>query len=660
MNIVIATTSINRPELHNDIFPDWLKWIGNVKGNIYWFINIDIINELSSTFEETKINYENIVKNLNYKLTIFFFKCDKNIGNFLNACKRLSENIYLFIENLHDCKITKIIWLEDDWKLNINNCIDINELISMYSGNMTTINLTFIRNNYIHALAPSIISYDLWKSLHYLGWKQQTETIDPEHCLGLYYLKHFGKYEMTTNITMINKQVPEDFFTKKFINYKNSYIFYGNNDNDDNINNKNIKNFIDKNKIIEKFNNTIIFIRLCPSFCIDGCNYGRKFMSEHKLIKNKDINIFYNNVNNINVNNICIKIGKSNKSNNTYYLKSILKLSNNFIAYPFGCTKLRYQYDELFDYFLREIKTENNYIYYELNVIKKNINTTNCPHNIKNFINDGWLHDLILLNIQKKYYFKSCDDIKQLIPENYGTIEYLPNNNLFAKYSVGIVSPIFGRSNYLQKFLDSITKSNLINCILVLIDESLTKDVDEDKINANNIIKNYINDNITIIKIYKNKHGNMHDSILIGFDLLASCCNYLTTIDSDTIHKSDWINICIDTFEKIKFDVNHDNILLSGFNTINLNKHTIKELKNNYVIKNSVGGCHLFFHKNIYYEKIRKAFISHKWDSNIINIMNNIENNIIATTKPSVVEHIGYKSSVRIYEENVWDYSMDF
>lgn len=356
-----------------------------------------------------------------------------------------------------------------------------------------------------------------------------------------------------------------------------------------------------------------------------------------------------------------IKLGKSNVSQKVYILKSILKLSHHFISFPFGSTRTRFQKQELFDYELKTIdKFDNNENYhYLLTVTKKQINSKNCPHCIKYFCNDGWDHDLIVLNITTKnveHSFLSLEEIEQMIPENYGNVE-LSVQQSYIKPTIGIVSPIYSRHEYLEKFLNSLSKSNLLNCILVLVDESMTKDINNDKIKVRELVKNYKNENTTLIKIYKNKHGNMFDSILTGFDLLAPLCNYLVTIDSDTIHNTDWIKKCVDTFDIVKSEIQHSNILLSGFNTTNLGKHTVKEYRDEYVIKDSVGGCQMFFDKSIYYEFIRKALISHKWDSNILSVMNDIDGSII-TTKPSVIEHIGYESSMQ--KENVYDYSVDF
>lgn len=284
-NLIICTTSLNRPQLHNDIFPDWIKWINNVDKNKYqitWFINIDIIQKLNVSYEETFENYNMLNDN---KFNIKFFKCEGENGNFLKACQRLALNVKKFVENSNtDNDNTKIIWLEDDWKLSYDKAIDINILLNVYSGNMTNINLTFIRLNYVHALAPCIISYNLWKTLHYEAWINQINNIDPEHCVGLYYTKNFGKYNDVNNLTIANRKVDDKFLIQPYVTEINSFYTFNNNTHILSINNE---KYVKKNDIIEKFNNKITFVRISPSFCIDGCNYGRKFMEKYELEKNK-------------------------------------------------------------------------------------------------------------------------------------------------------------------------------------------------------------------------------------------------------------------------------------------------------------------------------------------------------------------------------------
>jgi hypothetical protein len=279
--ILIGTTSINRPVLHSDNIPDWYNWINSIDKNLFnvnWFINIDWIEKLSSSMNETKTNYLNIIKEIN----IHFLESDTRKGNFLQACKRVSSNIEKYVnENkiVHNDVI--IIWLEDDWKLNSSN-IPLQELIENYLSNLTSINLSFLRPNYIHALAPSIISYELWSKLHLEAWKKQSTHIDPEHCTGLYFIKNYCKYEYINNITVIiKKNIDENYFNQEFLNYEKSFYTY----NLD-INNNLIKNdkFIDKKEIKDFCKDKITYVRTTPSMCSD---VGRNFMNNLEIFKNK-------------------------------------------------------------------------------------------------------------------------------------------------------------------------------------------------------------------------------------------------------------------------------------------------------------------------------------------------------------------------------------
>lgn len=284
--IIIGTTSINRPILHLDNIPDWYNWLNNIdknKYNLSWFINIDKIEKLESSIEETKINYKNIIKDI----PITFLESENNKGNFLQACKRVSSNIEKYVsDNKFDFSNIIIIWLEDDWKLNPTN-IPLNELIENYLSNLTLINLSFIRNNYIHALAPSIISYELWHKLHLEAWKNQTTHIDPEHCVGLYFIENYDKYININNTTIVTKaNINDKYLKQNFLNYPKSYYTYNSNDSDDSDNIKTDK-YIKKNDLKEFNKDKITFIRITNSFCIDGVNYGRNFMKNYDLIKKR-------------------------------------------------------------------------------------------------------------------------------------------------------------------------------------------------------------------------------------------------------------------------------------------------------------------------------------------------------------------------------------
>jgi hypothetical protein len=106
----------------------------------------------------------------------------------------------------------------------------------------------------------------------------------------------------------------------------------------------------------------------------------------------------------------------------------------------------------------------------------------------------------------------------------------------------------------------------------------------------------------------------------------------------------DWINKIDISFQAMKNDYpNNPFILASGFNT-ETQRHCVIEKKSEYILKNSIGGCNMFFHKDIYPDYIRKTLISYKWDSNIISYIQGL-GGIIGTTNPSVIQHIGEFSS---------------
>lgn len=317
--LFIGTTAINRPSLHSQNIKEWREWINKLdtnKYNIKWFINIDIIENLDVSYEETEKNLKNIIKPLNEttneednsNIELFFIKNPKNSGNFLKACQRVSDKIKKYVKN--NDEITEhnsfVMWLEDDWKLSPSITIPLQYIIETYlfHESQILINLTYIRNNYIHALAPSISKYKLWKKLFYDAWYVQKRHIDPEHCVGLYYNKTLKQtYENTWNFTIItkHKKMTSKLFNKiknaPPLNYINSYYTY---DEYDDVskekNNKdvyvddryipkiNIKQFLEEKDILKT---QMIFMRISASFCPAGVDYGRKFMKDNNLVKNR-------------------------------------------------------------------------------------------------------------------------------------------------------------------------------------------------------------------------------------------------------------------------------------------------------------------------------------------------------------------------------------
>jgi hypothetical protein len=350
---------------------------------------------------------------------------------------------------------------------------------------------------------------------------------------------------------------------------------------------------------------------------------------------------------NINVNNYSrIHIGTSTTNTLSVVLITDLELGDKFVTDPFGSNKMRFQYPEMFTYNLKKIKTDM----YALDITRSDIILCSATANF--FWKDGWTVELYITNIPQKKKI-TCDHITRIIPCNYGCVDINISQN---EFKVGIIVPLFNRHKYVETFFSSLIKSDLTDCLIIFIDESMTKDVDDDKKLVNYFVKNICIDNS--IKIFKTTHGNMFDSIIVGCDLASIYCDTLITIDSDTIHAENWVTQSIELYYKIL--QTNENLILSPFNTINANRHVIIDEFDEYYTKNSVGGCCLIFNKKLYYKLIRCGLISHKWDTNLINNIKN-NNGLIIVTKPSLIEHIGIESSGhRVDNTQEYDVAIDF
>jgi hypothetical protein len=311
-------------------------------------------------------------------------------------------------------------------------------------------------------------------------------------------------------------------------------------------------------------------------------------------------------------------IGESNENSLTIQLTSHKDYSKKWYIYPFGDTRTRFQKDNPFAIdFSKE---------------KNTITITKIKSNSKHLWGAGWKIPLQL------WYPHDASDF--IIPPNYGRLIRHNVKKKFYKY--GLIVPFFSRANYVKEFLGSLQNADMTNCLVVFMDESLTKDVNEDHLAVHSLIKNFKIPNL--IKIFKNRHGNMFDSILTGWDMIYPFCDHLITIDSDTIMRKDWISKIDWSFQAMKNDSpGNPFVLASGFNT-ETERHRIIERRSQYILKNSVGGCNMFFHKDIYPDYIRKTLISYKWDSNIVSYIQEL-GGIIGTTTPSVIQHIGEVSS---------------
>jgi hypothetical protein len=338
-----------------------------------------------------------------------------------------------------------------------------------------------------------------------------------------------------------------------------------------------------------------------------------------------------------------IKIGQSSEDILHYTLPDGIHYSKTFLTDPFGSNRTRYQYPEVFSYVL-----ENN----ELIITKNKRNVSKVTSNL--FNEKGWNLMLTVSNIPNDTEWNTYTEIEKILPKDYASVTI--NKKVQKSYLYGIVIPTFGRLEYVSKSLESLRDSNLSknDTLIVIVDESNTKEVDKDKEETKEWIEKFDIDGIAIIKIFKNRHGNMFDSLLIGLDLIYQKCKYVMNLDSDTIHKKGWLDNVKYVYELVENDYPSKLIVVTGYNS---NHHEIEEKRERYIIKKSLGGCHLFFRSIDYVNYLRYTLISNKWDTNLYEQVKRL-GGVLVSTNPSTIEHIGEISSVR--SEKNTDKSIDY
>lgn len=279
--IFIATTALNRPDLHKTVFHEWYKLLNKLNYNIIHFINIDCIDKLSYTYEDTSKNFKDMTSIYNIGLHIL----PKKNPDFFLSCLTISKQIdtYIEFENIEKNDVC-VFWLEDDWILNRDICLkehikhlNTNSKLSFESH----INYTIIHKNYIWALMPSILGYNVFKEMLNIWTKNfiNDDIKDPESCIGLEYIKK--KYQNNSTCMLIidntlDKLHLNDRLLKVFSKYRDRFILDINNTT--NCENK----IYNMNKFKDKFN----IIVLANS----SMDVGRKYMENLNIKKKKQKN----------------------------------------------------------------------------------------------------------------------------------------------------------------------------------------------------------------------------------------------------------------------------------------------------------------------------------------------------------------------------------
>lgn len=241
---------------------------------------------------------------------------------------------------------------------------------------------------------------------------------------------------------------------------------------------------------------------------------------------------------------------------------------------------------------------------------------------------------------------------KGIEPTDFDLQKYLFKRDVqFEEYSnntkTAIVMPIFNRYDCVKKCLSSLSKTDISNSILVMIDDGSTD------IRVKKLIENFEMKTEYIHKIFKDQNVGMWDSYIIGFDWVAKNfpeAKRFVTLDSDTIHKQNWLMCTTELHDRFK---NH---VVTGFNT---KTHAIAATQENYYEKSSAGGINFMFSQKTYFRNLREILVTTKnsWDNEFVGRCKKIGKKIFCT-KPSVIQHIGYHGLNSNGKR--WDHAFDF
>jgi len=149
MDIIICTTALSRPELHNKSIYSIIDFLKPFKNNIKWFINIDKTDNCKYNSIYTKKKLIDMLIDFNISINI------SQKPSFFNAVKYLLNVIYNHINTS-----TMIFWFEDDWIL--NKQFDL-KMIYKYHNNNTFISLVF---NKLGSFPPFIMGSHIYKILY--------------------------------------------------------------------------------------------------------------------------------------------------------------------------------------------------------------------------------------------------------------------------------------------------------------------------------------------------------------------------------------------------------------------------------------------------------------------------------------------------------------
>lgn len=188
-----------------------------------------------------------------------------------------------------------------------------------------------------------------------------------------------------------------------------------------------------------------------------------------------------------------------------------------------------------------------------------------------------------------------------------------------------LILTCYNRPEYLSRCLDSLRNAVLPELVIIVDDASTDVEI-------NGLISEF-KTSVNILTFRKSKNAGIKDSLLFGYKLAFDLgATHVINLDADAIVKPDFVNVLLNLY-----DGQH---IVSGFNCNNP-KNPILSEHDGYVMRQHGNGINMLIDRNQYETIIKPALLSNtNWDYASTNKYP------FKITRPSVVQHIGLKSSM--------------
>lgn len=202
-----------------------------------------------------------------------------------------------------------------------------------------------------------------------------------------------------------------------------------------------------------------------------------------------------------------------------------------------------------------------------------------------------------------------------------------------------LIIPIFNRPEYVARCFDSLQRADLTDTAIILIDDGSTDKRTIELIERFSVYGN------PVLK-YRQKNEGVKGALSYGIQIARQYFNpkYFINLDSDAIVKPDFIQKL--TALKERFPKH----IVSGFNSMTRNRdgserHIVLKDGEDFCVKKSIGGINMVFDSSQANRVISVLEKPGNWDHELSKLMES-EGNPMICIKPSVVQHIGIRSSM--------------